>query len=398
MLDDEVLSGNSFALDVRGTVVPRAGKKPFSLKPITAITDKPSPNNWLIKGYLEANTTGLFFGAPASGKSLLVMDMAFCIATGIDWNNCKTTQGDVIYLAGEGFLGIGRRFKVLEDYYSRRADNLFISDQPAQLMDTENADEVVTAINEISKNPALIIIDTLHRNFGAGDENSSRDFGIFINNIDSVFMPLGCTVVIVHHSGHGSVERSRGSSSIRGSLDVEYSVTKDISGNVTLRNTKAKDIIAPDDTFFKITPKSTTWTDEDGEEIVSVHLVPSDEVAISERIKLNARQEKAMLALDIILQDTSKCVDAPSDIKLQYGGFNFDRKIALIDDWRTEFLEQLSSDFDYKNGEKSKAQIDGLKRQAVKRVRDSLYSAKKIVFEGEYIWPYYYTKPVSTQA
>ena len=125
------------------------------------------------------------------------MDMAFCVAAGIDWNGNKTKPGDVIYLAGEGFVGLGRRFKVLEERYQCKAPRLFISEQPAQLMGIVNVSEVITAINEISKNPALIIIDTLHRNFGAGDENSSKDFGIFLGRVGT-----GKTTALHHYANN----------------------------------------------------------------------------------------------------------------------------------------------------------------------------------------------------
>jgi RecA-family ATPase len=43
-----------------------------------------------------------------------------------------------------------------------------------------------------------------------GDESSSKDIGKFIKNLDLHIKSLGAAILIVHHSGHGDKERSRG--------------------------------------------------------------------------------------------------------------------------------------------------------------------------------------------
>ena len=89
----------------------------FKLTPVDVITRKQYKNNWLIKDVMESKSIGMLFGAPASAKSFIAMDIAFCIATGIDWNGNKTKHGNVVYLAGEGSNGLGMRFKALEHKY-----------------------------------------------------------------------------------------------------------------------------------------------------------------------------------------------------------------------------------------------------------------------------------------
>ncbi len=58
-----------------------------------------------------------------------------------------------------------------------------------------------------------------------GDENSSQDIAAFIGNIDKHIKPLGAAALVVHHSGHGQKDRSRGSSSIRAAMDGEFAAT-----------------------------------------------------------------------------------------------------------------------------------------------------------------------------
>jgi len=363
-------------------------RRKMAFTPISELTKHPKPHNWLIKGLIEVDSVGLIFGKPASGKSLIIMDWAFCIAAGIDWKGHKVKQGDVFYIAGEGFSGLGRRFKGLEVNYGQVVDNVFMSKMPTQLVEPAAIRELADVIKATSKNPVLIVFDTLHRNFGGGDENSSRDFGLLMNNVDMYLKPLGATVVFIHHSGHGTEARSRGSSSINGSLDVEYSVSKDAAGLVTLANTKPKEIQKPDDKTLEIEGIDTGWQDEDGKPVTTPVIVDTDRKPAKASKHLNQDEQKGILALQIVTENESMAIDAPLEIIKQYGGFSFTRKIARYSDWREELLKQLSGEFDFKEGEKTPAQITAKKRAKVKRVKDGLCNAHKIVFDSDYIWSY----------
>jgi hypothetical protein len=90
--------------------------------------------------------------------------------------------------------------------------------------------------------PSLIVIDTLQRNFGSGDENSARDMGAFIHNCDDLRTHFGAAVLVVHHTGKDKGD-PRGSSALEASLDM-MSRVKDVkkgqSGLVTLAFEKLK--------------------------------------------------------------------------------------------------------------------------------------------------------------
>lgn len=164
------------------------------------------------------------FGSAGSGKSFIALDMAFCIAADRPWHGRKVRAGTVVYLAGEGFHGLGQRIKALEIKYQQSTENLIISKQPASLTDEENALWVADAVHQYK--PVLIVVDTISRNFGTGDENSTRDMAAFINHLD-LYIKGDAAVLLVHHSGHGDKNRARGSSVLNAAVDVEYSVTKD---------------------------------------------------------------------------------------------------------------------------------------------------------------------------
>ncbi|MEI6069184.1 MAG: AAA family ATPase [Methylococcaceae bacterium] len=365
-----------------------ANRKPLNIKEIPIFTLIPAPEltgehvciDWLIEDILEQGSLNLLFGEPSAGKSLFALDWAFCIAGGIDWHNHRTTQVDVVIVAGEGHLGIKRRLKALEVKYDRKApEMLFISQQPAQLSDPVNAQWVANSIKAKCKSPGLVIIDTLHRNM-EGDENSSQDIGIFIHNIDIFIRPLGAAVLIVHHSGHGAKDRSRGSSSIRAAMDGEFLATKNDSG-ITLTCNKAKDFEALAPLQFTLKPVKLDWLDNDGEAMSSVYLEFEGNASNSgKRRKLSARDDAILTSLNEAINEHG--VSPTHEIKTKFGGFDsfvdVQQKIVHIDHWREKAYRTITVD-----GKDDNAHA---KKMAFKRCRDKLFNNGFTVEYGDYAW------------
>ena len=73
-----------------------------------------------------------------------------------------------------------------------------------------------------------MVFDTLAHCFGGNDENSAEDMGAFIQDCDAIKQRTGATVIVVHHSGKNEEAGARGSSALRGALDVELMVKKQL--------------------------------------------------------------------------------------------------------------------------------------------------------------------------
>jgi len=98
----------------------------------------------------------------------------------------------------------------------------------------------------------MVQIDTLARNFGAGDENSTEDMSTFITHLDRhIRQRWSCAVVVVHHSGH-NMERARGSSALKAAVDSEIEVSRDEAGNVRVKVTKMKDAEVPPEMMLRL--------------------------------------------------------------------------------------------------------------------------------------------------
>lgn len=352
---------------------------PFPLISARELTLRPVAIDWLIEHIIERGSLNLLFGEPGAGKSLFALDWAFCMAAGIDWHGYRTKPADVVVVAGEGFAGMARRLKALESKYQMKApERLFISQRPAQLLDEKNAQWIADTIKATCSNPGLVIVDTLHRNMD-GDENSAQDIGRFIANLDGFFKPLDAAVLVVHHSGHGQKDRSRGSSSIRAAMDGEFSATKD-GDSIILSCHKAKDFEAFKPQQFKLRPVDLDWLDDDGEPLTSVCLEYDGAAnpAIKKR-KLSARDDSVLTSLFEAIRMSG--VDPDSSIKQKFGGFDSlagqHKKVVHIDNWRERALPVID------------AETTEARQKAFKRARDKLFDLGRVANWDGYWWPLY---------
>jgi KaiC/GvpD/RAD55 family RecA-like ATPase len=294
--------------------------KRLHLIPVYELLTQPKPINWLIRGYLEANSISLLYGEPASGKSLVAIDWAARIATGTQWIDAKVKRDSVVVLAGEGHSGISRRLKAWQLKHGVTLDGagLHVSSVGASLDTPQGLADVVNALDSLPS-VGLLIIDTMHRNF-AGDENSASDVGVFIANIDALRNRYACTVLIVHHSGHGSDKRARGSSSLKAAVDTSYRL--DLNGaNRQLVCDKNKDAEPPKAKGFALEVIDLDgWHDDEGQTLTSVVLTPQDAPANRDK-PLTPNQH---LALETML------VIGDSGVHLE--------------EWRTAFYSKHSGD------------------------------------------------------
>lgn len=270
--------------------------RPLLVSPADLKATAPS---WIIKGVIPTEAIGVLFGPSSGGKSFAAIDMALCIAAGKDWHGRKMKQpGGVIYVCGEGQQGIANRLRAWEKYHKTPIDNLpiRITTAPVRFLDPAAKIALLDAIHieaESIPGPQLIIVDTLNRNFGDGDENSTKDMTGFIDAITDVHKALGATVLIVHHTGLTDGDRARGNGSLKNACDFEIkhamaSKEGDEEKIFTLVGKKMKDgsEMAPCHFALKFVPLGA---DEDNETYGScaIEMVPGDAVegaAIADKI------------------------------------------------------------------------------------------------------------------
>ena len=212
------------------------------------------PPDWLIRGLLEKDSLALLFGDSGCGKSFVAIDWACRIATGTPWRGHEVKSAPVIYIAGEGHQGFARRIKAWEVHYGvELAEKPFYRTAAIAIPDPLLVKQFIEEVTETTGKPALVVIDTLARNFGVGDENSTQDMTRFVAACDSIRKQYDCTILIVHHTGHNEKNRARGAVALKAALDAEYRLKKKDDGHLLLTATKMKEAEEPPPLAMKLT-------------------------------------------------------------------------------------------------------------------------------------------------
>jgi hypothetical protein len=206
------------------------------------------PVEWLIEGVIPKGSFTALYGPPGSFKSFIALDIAEAIATGRSWMGKPVNKtGAVLYLAGEGFGGIGARIKACKMHHQTE-DGAPIYIVRHQLNLRSSAEDfnalmiaVVQLVEQTGMEFSLAIVDTLARAFGGGNENSSEDMGAFITAMGKVQEFLNCALMVLHHSGKDAAKGLRGHSSLLGAVDTELELLRfdeQLKGVITISKQK----------------------------------------------------------------------------------------------------------------------------------------------------------------
>jgi hypothetical protein len=222
---------------VRAPVDLRAGK------PVQAALaqrdSRATPPEWLIDGLVPEDGLVVLYGEPTAGKSFLALDWGLSVATGVAWLGHSVKQGELVYIYAEGVRGLRRR---AEAWLQRNdAPDFRALPVAVSIPDPKELSEFVKAVRSVGNRPRLIIIDTLARNFGEGNESIAQDMNAFVRGCDDLRARFpDATILVVHHPGKDHKKGARGSVALKGAVDAEFELTR--SGDaITLKNEKQKD-------------------------------------------------------------------------------------------------------------------------------------------------------------
>jgi len=257
------------------------------------------PVKWLIDKVLPVGSFSALYGPPGSFKSFHALHIAHCIATGTPWmGNEVTEKGAVLYICGEGFGGVGARIKACKQHHQTE-DGAPISVIRHQLNLRSSIEDfnalvlaVETLVMETGIDFKLIVIDTLARAFGGGDENSASDMMQFVvtcGHIQKIVQDAG--LMILHHSGKDNSRGMRGSSALLGAVDSELELIRfEDTMKGVIRIAKQKD--GEDGTRY-------------GFEMVTVELAaPAGSLQIGDPVTSLAVQASEIAALDTAKTDS----------------------------------------------------------------------------------------------
>jgi hypothetical protein len=229
---------------------------------------------WLVNKLIPANGLCVMYGKPGTYKSFVALYLSAHVASGLSTLSSRATkQGDVVYIAAEGRGGLHQRFNALQSHYEIPADvPLYFVEASLDLRESDQDYlDLIAAIQKRSAVPRLIVIDTLARTFGGGDENDASEMSQFINTIGNLQEQFGCAVMAIHHSGKDETRGMRGSSALLGAADVVLLLSRDMeTSGGTIYVQKMKDGEDGISEEFSVLP----WVDPNDPETTSLIVEP----------------------------------------------------------------------------------------------------------------------------
>jgi len=205
-------------------------KKPSRFYP-HALTELPAalkPPSWIIPGLIPEKGVVQIIGRQKSFKTFLALDLALGIASGRETFGFTPESRPVVYAVGENASTFG-----LEHVPAWRLARGVGEDFPfytvaavPKAMFAEEAKELIAEVKARGINPGVVVLDTMTRAMRGLDENNARDMGLFSEACDTVREALGCTVIVIRHTGKDSGRGGRGSNVFDGDCDTTLEVVR----------------------------------------------------------------------------------------------------------------------------------------------------------------------------
>lgn len=209
---------------------------------------RPEPT-WLLPAMIPDKSTIMMFGPSGAYKTFLALDICLTLASGRAAYGCEARDPMAsVYIAAEGARGIERfRRPAWRQAHKITAPLPFYTIDAMPLIARPNdVLELIEAIKKRGIDPKLVVIDTLARALAGKNENDARDAGELIEGIEAIKRALGCSVLVLHHTGKDDGRGARGSSSLGAGFDSVLEVkAHDASKAVSLRVDKHKDAERP---------------------------------------------------------------------------------------------------------------------------------------------------------
>lgn len=334
---------------------------------VASIWEGYTPPPYLVKRLLGPAELTVLFGQSGHFKSVLAIDMALCVATGSLFHGMRTRRAGVLYVAGEGHGGIRKRMRawMLDKGMNASSEQpaLYITSQGADLIgNPEQLNATVAVAATVLGVPIeLVVIDTLAANFGNGDENHATDMQLAIAGA-RIGAP-GASILLIHHTGHGQVDRERGSYALIAAADYRVQATYDDGAKLLeLKWLKCKDDEKPEAITFEWRKVPLEWKDEDDEELTSVIVTRLEGASLPQgprSVGLGKNQETAIKSLRALYTRFRRNVESQGRDPAQ--------ALVLLDGWRADCTRR------------------GLSRQRWNEVLADLQERRLVTIDGPHV-------------
>jgi hypothetical protein len=270
-------------------------------------------SKFVIRDVIPYQALGEIYAPPGGGKTAVAIDMGLHIATGRTYRKRRTEQQPVVYVALEGHNGINNRVVA-----ARR--NLHLDEQDiafalvkvaANFRVQETAQKVAANVKALVEkytgNNPVLFIDTFQAALGAGGTDCDPvQVTSLIENVKSGLISIGCTVIVIHHTGKDASKGSRGWSGLLGALDFELEIDRKKDARF-MYISKERDAVDEQGAFCYRLHGLELGINPYGEPVTAVvveHLADAD--GTSKGNKLTATANAALKVLWTMIKDPSQ--------------------------------------------------------------------------------------------
>jgi hypothetical protein len=237
-------------VEVSSDLTPR----PLLVKPSELNGGRSAGKDWLIPGLIEKGRRGLIVAAPKTGKSLMFLDVAVCLATGRSFLGLRpysrevrvaiVSREDGPQMVRERLEQLARGHGIPTSYLDR---NILVNTEEQsssfQIDNPKHVEELAEwlRVNRIE----FCVIDVLNKIHSA-QENSSDDMTRVMKQFDELARESGAQICVIHHTSRsGGV---KGSTSIEGWADYIFHLEQapgDPDGKILSLRTKSGSAVDP---------------------------------------------------------------------------------------------------------------------------------------------------------
>jgi hypothetical protein len=223
----------------------------------------------------------------------------------------------------------------------------------------------------------MVVIDTLARAFGGGNENASEDMGAFITAAGAIQGRYNCALLVVHHAGKDATKGLRGHSSLLGAVDTELEIIRiEDAPKGILHISKQKDGEDGQRYGFQMITVELSTTLLGFDTVSSLAVEADNEMDVNrpnaspppDRSGSGHNQRLALTALHSAIKKFGMMENID-------GKRN---KAIKLDQWREEFKAKLGSDVEPATFNKAWA-----------RVKMTLTDLEKIEIHKDWVWAIY---------
>ncbi|MCW5886776.1 MAG: AAA family ATPase [Anaerolineales bacterium] len=238
------------------------------------------PPTYVVKGLVYRGQLVVIVGPPGSGKSFFATSLAAHAAAGRRFFGRRARRSVVLYICAEGAATFPNRIAALRRGIELPDDAPFfcLFGGLDLVQSREDLNQLIAAIRKALPDAMidLVILDTLSRIFGGGDENSPEDMGRLLSSVTRLQQEFGAAVMLVHHNGKDTARGPRGHSSLLAAADAVIQVSRDaVTGDRTAKLIKSRDGEDGAEHHFRLEVENL-GSDDDGDAITSCRPVPME--------------------------------------------------------------------------------------------------------------------------